>query len=206
MGKKSLLKKEVILVERKISFANFKKGVDEEKIYGPISLILLGLYLLLFLFNLINLNVFLFALLILLWNFFVYYPFHKTIISILTLLVTLIPLIIGGFLLLYFDRVNFLSIAYISYFWWFSMLVALFLEYFACKKHDITQVDIFFGACKRIFGSWIIPLLALLSSAVFLSFASTYFLFGQQHLYLWAIIFVFWIISGIRTFKYKVLK
>jgi hypothetical protein len=206
MGEKSLLKKETTLVEKKISFNNFKRGVDEEKIYGPICFFLFILYIFLFFFDLINLNVFLVACLILFWNFFIYYPFHKTIISILTLLITLIPLIIGGFYLLYTHKITFFNIAYLSYFWWFSMIIALLLEYSACKKHDITQVDIFFGACKRTFGSWIIPILAIFSSVVFLSFASTYFLFGQSHLYLWVIIFVFWIISGIRTFKYKVLR
>lgn len=204
--KKGLLVKNIGLIKKRTAISNFKKGWDEEKIYGPICLLLILMYVVLYFFNIISLNIFLVAILILIWNFFIYYPFHKTLVSIFTLIITLIPLIVCGFYLLFIGRVSFSSIAYISYFWWLSMIVTLILEFYACRKHKISEIDIFFGACKRKFGSWIIPVLACLSPIVFLAFVSSYFLFGEQHIYLWAIIFVFWVIAGIRVIKYGILR
>jgi hypothetical protein len=193
-------------IKKRADINNLKKGIDEEKIYGPACIILLFLYLILLFYDIITLNIFLLVFLLLLWNFFIYFPFHRKPITILTLILVLAPLIIFGFVLMVTAQVKFPSIAYISYFWWVSMIFAFLIESYACKKHKLSEVDLFFGYFKSKFGSWIVLVLAPLSSLVFLAFASTYYFLGGEHIYLWVPVLTFWVISGIRLIKYKVLK
>jgi hypothetical protein len=203
--KKNSIVKGIYLLKKRASFSNFKNGIDEEKIYGPICLIILFLYGLFLFFGIIDLTIFIVASLLILWNFFVYFPFHKRPITLLTFILVLVPLIVGGAYLLIIKKVIFSNIRYISYFWFFSITMAFIIEFFACKKHSLEEVDIFLGYCKRKIGFWIVPILIPLSSIVFLAFVSTYYIFGKNHFYAWIPIFIFWIISGIRLIKYRVL-
>jgi len=191
-------------VIRSLSLSNFKKGFDEEQIYGSLCVFgLIGAVLLLIL-NIISLKIFLFILFITLYIFFVYFPFHKN--NTIGFFAVGVPVALIGAYTMFSGKVFFYQIKILVILWWVYLTLTFLVEYFALKKNSIVDIDLVIGYIYTRFG--FIPAASLVPAAyvAFVLFSGTYFLFGKEHIYLWIPIFFFWTISIIRLIIYKVIK
>ena len=205
MNKKSIIKKEVDLLEKRASFRNFKKGIDEEKIYGPMCIFWFVVFLLLYFTSIINLKILIVGLILVTYIFFIYFPFHRSAYNLISLFSVTTLFAILGFFIMLDRRVSFSNIEYISIFWLISIAISLLIEYIACRRYSLEKVDIMESAGRKKLGSWFIPFFAVIAFFTFFMFATTYYLFGKEHIYLWLPILFFWIIAGIRLIRYDIL-
>jgi hypothetical protein len=190
----------------KISLRNIYAGWDEEKLFGPLVIFALALFLWLYLSKLINSYVWWPVLVVLLFILMVYFPFHRKPIVVFILIGSAGFFVIVGFFAMLYKKVYFSDIKYFAYLWWLSLLLVIVLEYFASKKYGISRVDITIGYLTEKFGSWIIWPLIVVAPLAFLMFAGTFYFLGQEHIFLWAPVFAFWILSGIRIILYQILR
>jgi hypothetical protein len=193
-------------IKRSLSLKNLAGKFDEEKIYGPLCILGEIIIIFLFTFNILTLNIFIMLTAIIAYIFFIYFPFHRKLITIFTFL------IFGGFLAiigsyaLFSGKINFSEIKIFSILWWVFIAITFLMEYLASFKYKLEDIDIFFGYVKLKVGMWLNYLLFPLAFYAFVFIVGTYYLFGQSHVILWIPIFFFWIISIIRLFLYRVLR
>lgn len=189
----------------RISLKNFKKGLDEEQIFGPLCIVMFLVFLYLRISQRISLYTWSAIAVLLLYIFFVYFPYHRKPITIFAIFFFASSFVIIGFFSMYLNKVEFFQIRYMAYLWWIFLLITFTLEMLASKRYNIEHIDISLGYLKGKTGKWIVPILALISPIAFFMFAGSYYFFGGQHILLWLPIFIFWTISNARIIKYQVL-
>lgn len=186
---------------------NLSCGIDECSVYGPFCIFFALFYLILFVFKIISSLTFISSFVIITYIFFVYFPFHKnkkfTIFSILFFAGVLYVL---GYCLLFTGKVTFFEIKYLSFLWIASILIGQIIIFYTANKRSLEEADDFMSFFRNLFGNWILPILVILAIGAFSWIASTYYLFGNEHIYLWAPVFFLFIVSGIRLIYYKILK
>lgn len=191
-------------VKRSLSSRNLKGKFDEEKYYGLLCIFGEIIVFLLFIFGILELEIFIGLSLIIFYIFFIYFPFHKN--NTIGIFAFGVPLGVLGIYALLSGKVLFSEIKTISIIWWVFLSITFVNEFFALKKHKIRDVDIVVNCFYRNFGFITAVSLVPLSYIAFVIFAGSYFLFGKEHLILWLPIFFFWAISNIRLFLYRVLR
>jgi len=146
---------------------------------------------------------------ILLYWKFVYYKYHKKAITpILFFLAGGISFFIGIYTLIN-HRVSFEDIKYVYYALMVFALFSFASVIYAVSKHGLNNdVDITLTWCKNVFPFvpyyfWMV--VAIFPSFFFITF-TTYYALGNEHVVLWAMIFIAWIRSNVRLYRKEVLK
>lgn len=201
------LKKILQLLKRRSSISNFKKGVDEEEIYGPICIAFLIFVLFLLIFNIINMKSFLIVFLTLFYIFFFYYPLHRTNFDVLTFFILGGPTAILGIFLFCLGKITFKDVKVVSLFIWIYFGVSVVVTTLVSYRKSLIEADITLGFFYEKVGLWMVILLILIApfALFFIAIGTTYIL-GKEYYFFWIPIFVFWGISGLRLFLYKILK
>jgi hypothetical protein len=147
------------------------------------------------------------TLIILYWKF-VYYKYHKNIITPLSFVVY--SAIIGGigFYEVIKGTIKFsdISLMFIIFSIW--GLFSFFLVFVGWKKHGlIKKVDITLTFINKYFGRIFVYLAMIISFPVFyFDMAGSYYVFGKEYIIFWILILGAWIVSNIRLIRRAIIQ
>lgn len=153
----------------------------------------------------IPIKILIIILVFILYWIFIYYRFHYSDFTPISLIVIGIFLaIFGGFKFFKDGNVNFIDIKIIYFIGVLFLAISYILILCSVKKHGLKKkVDITMTFLNKIGGKKLAVFMAILGfPSFFFMMAATYILIGPEHIYAWGMIFLAWSVSGIRLFKY----
>ena len=139
------------------------------------------------------------------WTF-VYYRFHYSDFTPISVIVAGILLLVIGVRQFTIGNITLAEIKTVYLIGTLFLTLSYLLIAFAIKKHGLNKkVDITFVFLNKIGGKWLVYFFAALGFPSFLFImAGTYYVIGQEHVYAWGMIFLAWAFSGIKLFKYTI--